>query len=263
MKHFAGSKGGAGVAQWLISLMPAHRVYCEPFLGRGVVMNTKAPAAVNIGIDYDAGVIADYARRRRQLELTRPAGTGQPETAIVHGNSLALLQALKVESDWLLYCDPPYLLSTRSCKRSYYHRELLTEKVHGILLSVLTRLPGMVMISGYWSELYAARLDGWRTSSFWTVNRRGRRVQEWVWMNYAAGGKLHDASFVGNGFTDRQRIRRKAGRWQRKFLAMPDHERQAVLDSLLTVPAAIARAGIDGSGKGGHLLLDAGRPVSA
>jgi hypothetical protein len=82
-------------------------------------------------------------------------------------------------------------------------------------------------------------------------------------MNYAAGGKLHDARFVGNGFTDRQRIRRKAGRWQRKFLAMPDHERQAVLDSLLTVPAAIARAGIDGSGKGGHLLLDAGRPVSA
>jgi hypothetical protein len=248
MKHFVGSKGGAGIAQWLISLMPAHRVYCEPFLGRGVVMSTKAPAAINIGIDYDAGVIADYVRRRRQSELTRPAGTGQPEMAIVHGNALALLGYLKVESDWLLYCDPPYLLSTRSCKRSYYGREMLTEKEHGILLSLLTRLPGMVMVSGYWSKLYAARLEGWRTSSFWTVNRRGKRVQEWVWMNYAAGRMLHDARFVGNGFTDRQRIRRKAGRWQRKFLAMPAHERQAVLDSLLTVPAAI-----DGNGKDGHL----------
>jgi DNA adenine methylase len=241
MKHFVGSKGGAGIAQWLISLMPAHRVYCEPFLGRGVVMNTKSPAAVNIGIDYDAGVIADYVRRCRQTEATRracPVWTDLAETAIVHGNALAILPVLRVESDWLLYCDPPYLLSTRSCKRSYYRHELLTEKEHGILLSVLTRLPGMVMISGYWSELYAARLDGWRTSSFWTVNRRGKRVQEWVWMNYAAGGKLHDSRFVGNGFTDRQRIRRKAGRWQRKFLAMHDHERQAVLDSFWLCPRA-------------------------
>lgn len=214
-------------------------------------MNTKSPAAINIGIDYDAGVIADYARRRRQSEMTRPAGTGQPETAIVHGNSLALLQALKVESDWLLYCDPPYLLSTLGkSKRIYYGRGLLTEKEHGILLSLLTRLPGMVMISGYQSELYAERLKGWRTSSFWTVDRRGRQRQEWVWMNYASGGKLHDARFVGNGFTDRQRIRRKAGRWQRKFLAMPDHERQAVLDSLLTVPAGIDGNGLTGPGAG-------------
>ncbi len=239
MKHFVGSKGGAGVAQWLISLMPAHRVYCEPFLGRGVVMNTKTPAAVNIGIDYDAGIIADFVRRRCQSNLTVRSGPAEPETAIVHGNALTLLPVLKAESDWLFYCDPPYLLSTRSCKRNYYVREMLSEKEHGILLSILTRLPGMVMISGYYSDFYAARLKGWRTSNFWTVDRRGHPKQERIWMNYAACGKLHDSRFVGNGFTDRQRIRRKAGRWQRKFLAMPAHERQAVLDSLLTMPAGI------------------------
>ncbi len=63
MKNFTGSKGGSGVAQWLINLMPEHRVYVEPFLGLGVVMTTKSMAAVNIGIDYDAGNVDDYRRR--------------------------------------------------------------------------------------------------------------------------------------------------------------------------------------------------------
>lgn len=225
---FVGSKGGAGVAQWLISLMPEHRVYVESFLGTGTVLLTKKPAAVNIGIDYDAGVIVDFERRRRQPGLT-----------IVCADSLKLLPVLKVESDWLIYCDPPYLLSTRSCKRSYYGREMLTEKEHRILLSILTRLPCRVMISGYLSALYKTVLDEWRVSTFWTVNRRGKRVQEWCWMNYAAGGKLHDSRFVGNNFTDRQRIKRKAARWRNKYAALPSFERQAVLESLLAVPAAI------------------------
>lgn len=225
MKNFVGSKGGAGVRQWLISLIPAHRVYVEAFLGRGVILLAKKPAAVSIGIDYDGHVIADFERRRHK-----------PEVTIVHGDALQLLPLLQVEADWFIYADPPYL--NRSCKKRYYRKEMLTEKEHSKLLSVLTRLPGKVMISGYWSQLYEHKLQGWRTSSFWTVNRRGKRVQEFVWMNYAAGGKLHDSRFVGNNFTDRQRIKRKAARWQRKFQAMPDYERQAVLNSLLAVPAA-------------------------
>ena len=168
--------------------------------------------------------------------LTLNAGATQPEVTIVHGDALQLLPLLQVEADSFIYADPPYL--NRSCKKRYYRKEMLTEKEHSKLLSVLTRLPGKVMISGYWSQLYEHKLQGWRTSSFWTVNRRGKRVQEFVWMNYAAGGKLHDSRFVGNNFTDRQRIKRKAARWQRKFQAMPDYERQAVLNSLLAVPAA-------------------------
>jgi DNA adenine methylase len=226
--HFVGSKGGAGIAQWLISLMPAHRVYVEPFLGRGVVMLTKKLAAVSVGIDCDAGTIADYIRRHYE-----------PTETMVHGDALTLLPLFSMGPDWFVYADPPYLGSTRSCKRAYYRHELFTEAEHERLLSVLTGLQAKVMISGYQSPLYSMRLSGWRTASFWTVNRRGKRVQEFVWMNYPAG-RLHDSRFVGNGFTDRQRIKRKAGRWQRKFLAMPADERQAVLDSLLNARDPLA-----------------------
>ena len=221
--HFVGSKGGAGVAQWLISAMPAHRVYVEPFLGRGVVLKEKKPAAASIGIDYDSGIIQEW--------LGRP-GPAQPGLSIVHGDALELLRSFKVESDWLIYADPPYLGTARSCQRRYYKHELFSEAAHDRLLSILQALPCMVMISGYQSPLYSMRLKGWRLSTFWTVNRRGKRVQECVWMNYPVPRVLHDTRHVGNNFTDRQRVKRKVARWKNKFLAMGDHERQAILDSL-------------------------------
>lgn len=234
MKHFVGSKGGAGVPQWLISLMPPHRVYVEAFLGRGVILKSKLPAELNIGIDCDAGVIADFERRRPQ-SIFRP---GESDLTVVHGCAISSLQAFKVAPDWLVYADPPYLV--RKCNRRYYRHDMVTPAVHDRLLSVLTSLQANVMISGYWSELYANRLASWRYSSFWTVNRRGQRVQEFVWMNFPEPARLHDCRFVGSNYTRRQGIKRKAERWRRKFLAMTAAERQYVLNSLLTVRAEVA-----------------------
>lgn len=40
---YPGGKGGAGVVQRIINLMPPHRVYLEPFLGGAAVMRARAP----------------------------------------------------------------------------------------------------------------------------------------------------------------------------------------------------------------------------
>lgn len=238
-----GSKGGAGVAQWLINLMPAHTVYVEAFLGRGVVLQTKRPAAFSIGIDADAGVIVKHG-----LPLVSPT------VAIVLADAFELLPTLAVSREWLIYCDPPYLMSTRSAgNRVYYGRELGTEQEHARLLSLLSILQANVMLSGYDSPLYASRLASWRKSSFWTVNRAGQRVQEFVWMNFPPPALLHDTAFVGDDFTDRQRVKRKVKRWTRKLLAMPAGERQAVLQSLLTMPTWTLPAGIDGNDAPGRI----------
>lgn len=226
-KHFVGSKNGAGVKQWIINLMPAHRIYVEPFLGKGAVMLAKRRSAGTVGIDYDHETISDFACRQSWPGLTT-----------VHGNSLEILPLLKVESDWLIYADPPYLASSRSCKRRYYKNELMTEAEHDRLLSILTTLPAQVMISGYWSELYKDRLQGWNTSTFWTVNRAGKRVQEFLWFNFPVPALPFDVQFAGSNRTERQRIKRKAGRWLRKFMAVPESERQFILNSLLTAPPA-------------------------
>ena len=50
---YPGGKAGDGVYQRLISLMPPHEVYIEPFLGGGAIMRHKRPALLNIGIDLD------------------------------------------------------------------------------------------------------------------------------------------------------------------------------------------------------------------
>ena len=55
---YPGGKAGDGVYQRLISLMPPHEVYIEPFLGGGAIMRHKRPTRLNIGIDLDSQVIS-------------------------------------------------------------------------------------------------------------------------------------------------------------------------------------------------------------
>ena len=50
-ENYLGAKGGSGVYQTIINLMPPHKVYVEAFLGTGTIMKKKAPAEFNIGID--------------------------------------------------------------------------------------------------------------------------------------------------------------------------------------------------------------------
>mgnify|MGYP001092738468 CR=1 FL=1 len=90
-----------------------------------------------------------------------------------------------------------------------------------------------VMISGYHSDLYAGLLlaPEWRSLSYQVKTRGGPRT-EYLWMNYAANA-AHWADHAGVDFTDRQRIKRKAARWQRMYRELPASERMAVLAAIL------------------------------
>jgi hypothetical protein len=48
---------------------------------------------------------------------------------------------------------------------------------------------------------------------------------------------LHDTRFVGEGFRERERIKRKRDRWRRRFAAMPPAERQVIAEALRAVGA--------------------------
>src|SRR5882724_2910766 len=88
-----------------------------------------------------------------------------------------------------VYCDPPYLMSTRSGRRMYEHE--FDDRQHRHLLRVIRKIPANVMISGYWSEMYATELKGWNTVSYQSMTRGGRPATEWLWMNYADPLALH------------------------------------------------------------------------
>lgn len=96
--------------------------------------------------------------------------------------------------DAVLYCDPPYLDSTRSgltrsCGGDYAH-DTNTEADHRALAEVLTHAKGTVLLSGYDSPLYEELYTGWWRTGMSvqrpTSNRRGHTgpaAVEVIWSN--------------------------------------------------------------------------------
>lgn len=60
--------GKVGLAERIIALMPAHRVYIEPFFGSGAVLFAKAPARIEIANDIDLNVWTFYKVLRERPE---------------------------------------------------------------------------------------------------------------------------------------------------------------------------------------------------
>lgn len=64
---FAYYGGKVGLAPRIVEMMPAHRVYIEPFFGSGAVLFAKPPARIEIGNDLDLNVWTFF-----QVLRTRP-----------------------------------------------------------------------------------------------------------------------------------------------------------------------------------------------
>lgn len=218
---YPGGKGGSGVYQAIINQMPPHRIYVEPFLGAGSVLRNKKPASAgNIGIDVDTAVTSSWQ------------GDEVPGLQIIQANSLEWLASSTFTADTLIYLDPPYLMHTRSCQRRIYRCELERPEQHQQLLKIIKGLSCMVIISGYYSELYYQELVGWRTIQFSAQTRGGRTAKEWLWMNFPEPVELHDYQYLGENFRERERIKRKRLRWEARLQRMPAIERYAMLSAI-------------------------------
>jgi len=100
---------------------------------------------------------------------------------------------------------------------------------HQRLLAVIRTIPAMMMISGYYSGLYAQTLADWRTARFTTTTRGGNIAEEWVWMNFPPPLELHDYRYLGRNFRERERIKRKKMRWLNRLRRMDSLERHAIM----------------------------------
>ena len=86
----------------------------------------------------------------------------------------------------LIYCDPPYVLSTRNGKQ--YRCEMSDEK-HLELLDALKRHRGPVLISGYDNPMYASELRDWNRETTTTTDQLSRTKKEVLWMNFEPMGQ--------------------------------------------------------------------------
>jgi hypothetical protein len=187
-------------------------------------MRLKKPALANIGIDVDAAVIENSQWLKSEIV----------GLLLIQSDVFTYLPGIHLVNfpDTLVYLDPPYLMETRSCKQPIYKYEFSTLALHRKLLGVIKSLPCMVMISGYYSDLYAEQLQGWRTATFQAQTRGGRTATEWVWMNFPPPLELHDYRYLGSNFRERERIKRKQARWTNRLKTMPDLERHAILAAI-------------------------------
>ncbi|WP_407410784.1 DNA adenine methylase [Acinetobacter sp.] len=91
----------------------------------------------------------------------------------------------------LHYVDPPYVHDTRyaGAKTGRVYRHEMNDDQHTELLETLLGLKGMVMLSGYQSDLYDDVLTGWKKVEIKARISSGRGTDtrtECLWMNPAA-----------------------------------------------------------------------------
>lgn len=141
----------------------------------------------------------------------------------------SLLAAMQ-DPDTVLYLDPPYLGET--CTRNRYLHQFDSDVDHRALLRYARSLSCRVLISGYWSSLYEEMLQDWRSIHFPAMTRGGIR-EEWLWMNYPKPARLHDSRFVGAGFREREKVKRRRENWVAMFKAMDPGTRQEVFAGIL------------------------------
>lgn len=209
---YPGGKGNC--YQRIVNEMPPHSLYVEAFLGSGAVMRAKLPARRNVGIDLDGEALAAF-----------PPMAG---VELIQADAVAWLRAFPFVGNELVYCDPPYVMESRRDKRALYRYEFTTAQ-HEDLLACLLALPCAVLISGYASPLYVEALADWRLVTFTAQTRGGVPALEHLWCNFPEPVALHDYRYLGDNYRERERIKRKSGRWRARLAGMDILERRALL----------------------------------
>lgn len=217
MMRYPGGKGKC--FHQIVNLMPPHHTYIEAYLGGGAVLRNKRPAGRTIGIEIDPQVVERWQRVQRHA------------VEVVHADAVGYLRHYDFDGGELVYLDPPYVPATRLKKRVY--RYDYTEEQHVELLATIKAIPCMVMISGYDNAMYDQHLAGWNKTRFRANSRSGLR-EECVWFNFARPTVLHDSTYLGETFRERQSLKRRTERLHERIESMDPVERHELINWINT-----------------------------
>lgn len=90
----------------------------------------------------------------------------------------------------LIYCDPPYLPSTRQANSRAVYGQEMSEDLHREVAECLNSCVGKVVLSGYPSDLYDELFADWWRIDYDIANhaaggKKKEREQECLWLNFA------------------------------------------------------------------------------
>jgi DNA adenine methylase len=201
-------------------------------LGSSAVAGSpQAPPRARNG-DSAVAISQPAAKRlRAKAVLSQNNAREQQQTAaLCETDALAFLASYPWRGDELVYCDPPYLLETRTSRRRYLFEMDTLE--HQALLDILLQVPANVMVSGYYSALYASALKDWRLVTLEAITRCGTMRTEHLWCNFPEPVELHDYRYLGRNHRERQDLNRMRKRWISKLAMMPLLKRRALFAAL-------------------------------
>lgn len=95
----------------------------------------------------------------------------------------------------LFYCDPPYVIATRSDAPRLYAHEM-NDAQHEELASVLQGVQGMVVLSGYPGDLYRRLFRGWMHLTTQAGAERTKLKIEGLWLNPAAAQRTQQLEML-------------------------------------------------------------------
>ena len=140
MSDYPGTKGGAGVWQWILNQIPATTIYAEPFMGRFTIGNKfQRPPLWRIGIESDQTTLAETLEQMGARSngppgglVTNPSpwelhaihGGFRMSPQFFHGCGIAWLERLVETGGWQIF---PHLetdsqksaMSDRKCFRLF------------------------------------------------------------------------------------------------------------------------------------------------
>lgn len=216
---YNGGKSGNGTYQTIINHIPPHDVFVSGYLGNCGVMRHKAPAVINMGVDKDPNIVKLW----KSADLDKSYRIENMGFEDIYPFVIQFYHSRKV----FIYLDPPYPFQVRSSKKRLYAFEF-TDEDHGRMLEMIFDSPFMIAVSSYKNELYDKYLSDWKTITYPSMTRRGL-VEETLYMNYELTGELHDYSYIGADYREREQLKLIKKRMVQKFRKMNPVLRNAIL----------------------------------
>lgn len=172
----------------------ARRTICRAFMGFG----SDTASGAKSGFRANGNRQTAHPARDWSNYPAAVASFCQRLQGVVIENRDAVELMLQHDSPQTLhYCDPPYVHATRSSHvvrsgRGYRHE--MDEQQHRELAGALAEMQGMVIVSGYASELYDELYQGWTISTQATLADGARERTEVLWLNPACTAALEHAA---------------------------------------------------------------------
>ena len=245
LEGYFGGKGGSGVVQQIINIIPPHKTLIIPFLGHCALTRTIKKAKHQVLIEKDPKVFDLWTKYFDSIHGVRQVSLDGfyncwlfKDTTIhlyndcsVHGIGFGGFLVRQKFDPMVMYCDPLYLHETRKDPVGNSYTFEMTREDHIRFLERMIQLEIPVLISAYENDLYNTMLKGWNTISFNSQTRSGT-ARETVYYNYDPPKQLHDYSFFGKNYKQREHYKLKGERLISKFERMTAVERNFYINFL-------------------------------